>query len=112
MSVAPLNRMRTATPTAPQERRRGLSRRATRGRRRVLILSKFLLPVVAILLLASIAMWPEIERQLNDHLGLHPGLSGEFEAGKLLNVRYHGVDGTRPYTVTADQALQDGPERI
>jgi lipopolysaccharide export system protein LptC len=57
-------------------------------------------------------MWPEISRQLNAELRLRPGLSGEFEAGKLLNVRYHGIDGTRPYTVTADQALQDGPERV
>ena len=113
MTVAPLHRLRQTAQPIPQERRRGLSRRATRGRRRVVILSKWLLPVIAILLLASIAMWPEISRQLNvERLGLHPGLSGEFEAGKLVNVRYHGVDGTRPYTVTADQALQDGPERV
>ena len=114
MTVAPLHRMQQAAQPAPQERRRGLSRRAMRGRRRVVILSKWLLPVVAILLLASIAMWPEISRQLNtERLGLHAGgFSGEFEAGKLVNVRYHGVDGTRPYTVTADQALQDGPERV
>jgi lipopolysaccharide export system protein LptC len=113
MTVAPLHRLRQAQPTTAPERRRGLSRRATRGRRRVLILTKFLLPLFAILLLATIAMWPEIARQLNaEKLRGRPGLSGEFEAGKLLNVKYHGVDGTRPYTVTADQALQDGPERV
>jgi lipopolysaccharide export system protein LptC len=113
VTVAPLHSMRPAQPTATSERRRGLSRRATRGRRRVLILTKWLLPVGAVLLLATIAMWPEISRQLNaEKLRLRPGLSGEFEAGKLLNVKYHGVDGTRPYTLTADQALQDGPERV
>jgi lipopolysaccharide export system protein LptC len=113
MTVAPLHRMRPA-PTAPApERRRGLSRRATRGRRRVLILTKWLLPIVAVLLLATIAMWPEISREWNaEQLRKRPGLSGEFEAGKLLNVKYHGIDGTRPYTMTADQALQDGPERV
>ncbi len=112
MSVAPLHRMRSTTPRNASHRRPGSPRAAAIGRRRLVLWSKWLLPVGAILLLASIAMWPEISRQLNADLGLKPGFSGEFEAGKLLNVRYHGVDGARPYTVTADQALQDGPERI
>ncbi len=112
MSVAPLHRMRPAAPRNASHQRPGSSRATIVGRRRLVLWSKWLLPVGAILLLASIAMWPEISRELNADLGMKPGLSGEFEAGKLLNVRYHGVDGVRPYTVTADQALQDGPERI
>ncbi len=36
-----------------------------------------------------------------------------MQAGKLLHVRYHGQDArNRPYTVTADEAVQAGPDRI
>ena len=111
MSVAPLPRVRSTLPTSTAARAASTPRRAP-GPRRVVTWSKRLLPVCAVLLLTSVAMWPEISRQLSSARFQHAGLSGEFEAGKLLNVRYHGVDGTRPYTVTADQALQDGPERV
>jgi lipopolysaccharide export system protein LptC len=34
-------------------------------------------------------------------------------AGQMVNLRYHGMDGRdRPYTVSADAALRDGPERL
>ncbi len=76
--------------------------------------SKRLMPVVAMLLLSSIALWPEIARQLGQgRIKYGRGLSGQLEAGQLRDARYRGVDGRgRPYAVTADLASQDGPERL
>lgn len=112
MSVAPLQRSRTNLP--PVVPRRLPNHAGIARRRRLVLWTKRLLPVGALLLLASIALWPELSRQMNaSRLGLRNGVTGEFEAGKLVHVRYRGVDGsTRPYTITADEALQDGPERI
>lgn len=111
--MTPLHQLQPGIPADATARRPDAPRRSNAGRRRRVTWSKRLLPVGAVLLLATIALWPEISRQINaGRRALRPGLTGEFEAGKLLNVRYHGIDGTRPYTVTADQALQDGPERI
>jgi lipopolysaccharide export system protein LptC len=84
------------------------------ARRRLLItLTKWLLPVAAMVLLALIALWPE--------LGIGGGkarlaighLSGELDGGRLLDARYNGVDDKgRPYTVTAATARQLDPERV
>ena len=114
MTVAPLpqpraDRLATAAHARPAPTRRSLSvRRRVRWAKR-------LLPVFALLLLSSVALWPEIARQLAQvRVGIHQGgFSADMETGKLLNVRYHGVDArNRPYTVTADEAAQVGPERI
>jgi lipopolysaccharide export system protein LptC len=81
-------------------------------RRQIVYWVKRLLPVVAVLLLGSIALWPEIVRQIemNNVAGRR---GSDLQAGKLTNVRYRGTDErNRPYTVTARQAVQDGPERI
>ena len=112
MTIAPLPRQRMDLPRAAE--RRAPSRSRIARRRRLVRWTKWLLPVGALLLLASVALWPEISRQMGaSRFGLRRGLSGEFEAGKLVHVRYRGVDGNaRPYTVTADEALQDGPERV
>ena len=114
MTIAPLpqpraDRLATTTRARPAPTRRNLAvRRRVRWAKR-------LLPVFALLLLSSVAVWPEIARQLaHVRVGLnHGGFSADLETGKLLNVRYHGVDGrNRPYTVTAEEAAQVGPERI
>jgi lipopolysaccharide export system protein LptC len=58
-------------------------------------------------------MWPEILRQMEYGRRALRSASTEFQAGKLTDVRYHGLDTRgQPYTVTADQAMQEGPERI
>ncbi|HLY90150.1 MAG TPA: LPS export ABC transporter periplasmic protein LptC [Acetobacteraceae bacterium] len=82
------------------------------ARRRALItLTKWLLPICALLLLASIALWPELGR-VRDTVRMtieHSGASG----ATLTDARYHGIDEHgRPYTVTAETAQQDGPDRI
>lgn len=82
------------------------------ARRRLLItLTKWLLPALALALLASIAAWPEIDR-------VREGARMAFEhtsagGATLTDARYHGVDEKgQPYTVTAVTAQQDGPDRI
>jgi lipopolysaccharide export system protein LptC len=84
------------------------------ARRRFLItLSKFVLPMGAAALLASIALWPEIkDAQLKARLGANH-VAGEVDGGKLIDARYNGLDQRgRPYTVTAATAWQIDPERV
>ncbi len=85
------------------------------SRRRHVALAKRALPVVALLLLSIVAFWPQLAREFDSaKFGFRHGeLSVDLKTGKLLNVRYHGVDARgRPYTITADEAQQIGPERI
>jgi lipopolysaccharide export system protein LptC len=114
MTVAPLPRSRTAPVSSGGMRREVPSDIGMARRRWLVTWTKRLLPLGALLLLTSIAMWPEIMRQMEyGRRALQAGLAADFQAGKLTDVRYHGVDVRgRPYTVTADQALQEGPERI
>ncbi len=80
------------------------------SRRRTVLWTKRLLPVVALLLLASVALWPEISADSISRGSLpQRRLSADVQAGKLLQVRYHGLDSrNRPYTVTADEARRSG----
>ena len=115
MSVAPLPRAgMDRLGTAASRVRQPPSKRSLASRRRVVLWTKWVLPVFAVLLMTSVALWPEISRQFDKtRFGFHRGgLSGEWQAGRLLNVRYHGLDArNRPYTITADQAEQAGTER-
>ena len=116
MTVAPLPRPRTDRLTAATARVRRLpSKRSLANRRHTVLWAKRLLPVLAMLLLASVALWPQISAQFDKARISYRkgGLSAELQAGKLLQVRYHGQDTrNRPYTVTADEAVQDGAERV
>ncbi len=114
MNVAPLHRMTQDRPSAGEVRRQIPSSAGLARRRWLLTWTKRLLPLVALALLASIALWPEIQRQLEyGRRALQGGLAADFQAGKLTDVRYHGVDARdRPYTVTADVAMQAGPVRV
>jgi lipopolysaccharide export system protein LptC len=97
--------------------RRVARRVPTRGgllRRRLMInASKFLLPAAALLLLSSIALWPEFNRAADGaRVALH-SLSATIDGARLRNAHYHGVDERgRPYTVTATTAVQAGEDRI
>jgi len=64
-------------------------------------------------LLALIAIWPELERTtIHTQIG-NGHLSGELEGGRMIDLRYNGVDEKgRPYTVTAETAKQVDPTRI
>lgn len=82
------------------------------GRRISVRLAKRLLPVVALALLTTVALWPEFGKDergrfTNRFHGLEP------ESGQLTDVHYNGVDDRdRPYTMTASSAQQVSPERI
>lgn len=84
------------------------------ARRRFAIgLAKWVLPLVAIVLLASVALWPELQKMANTTRLSMAHVSGEIEGGTLIDARYKGVDQRgRPYTVTAATAWQITPERV
>ena len=85
------------------------------ARRRVFVtLTKWLLPLGALLLLASIALWPEIARIKDQgRIAFRRAFSVEADSGRMKEPRYRGVDERgRPFTITADSALQSGPQRI
>ncbi|MCC7428141.1 MAG: LPS export ABC transporter periplasmic protein LptC [Alphaproteobacteria bacterium] len=90
-------------------------------RRRFVWLLKRVLPVLALLTLAAIALWPQL-RGNEDRLRFSiarpataPGaMTSTPDAARLTNARYAGVDGqNRPFVITADVAQQGlGDERI
>ncbi len=114
MTIAPLPRQgadrlgTTASRVRPAPTQRSLV-----SRRRTVLWAKRLLPLCAVLLLTSVAMWPEISRQFDKaRLGSTGAGCRPSAGGQAVNVRYHGQDARgRPYTITADQAVQAGPER-
>jgi len=117
MTIAPLPRARSgyrSTQSEPARNRKRVTKGSIARRHRMVMWSKRLMPVLAMLLLASIALWPEISQQLDQgRIKYRRGLSGQLDAGQLRDARYRGVDGRgRPYAVTADLAAQDGPERL
>ena len=82
------------------------------ARRRVAVtLTKWLLPVAALLLLSSVALWPEIER-VRDHgrIAFRRAFSIEPDSGRMRQARYSGVDERgRPFTVTAESPCRTAP---
>jgi lipopolysaccharide export system protein LptC len=82
-------------------------------RRFVINLTKWVLPMAATVLLALIALWPEIERAtLKTRLSMNH-IAGEVEGGKLIDARYNGLDDKgRPYTFTAATAWKIDEARV
>ncbi len=82
-------------------------------RRHIVGLAKRLLPLAALGLLCSIALWPEISRDTDRaRLSFQRGRL-EPENGQVVDARYNGVDErNRPYTMTAATAHQVSPERV
>jgi lipopolysaccharide export system protein LptC len=82
-------------------------------RRFVITLTKWLLPTAALLLLATIALWPEFIRMRDSARIAFQRFATEVGGATLTDARYHGVDEQgRPYTLTAATAQQDGPDRV
>jgi len=84
------------------------------ARRRMLLMwSKWLMPAAALLLLGSIAAWPEIQRALNSGRSALTDQKALLDAGSMFGARYHGLDAHgRPFMITADEARQIGPDQI
>jgi lipopolysaccharide export system protein LptC len=121
MTIEPL-RVRSAPARRPGPRlaaaaaarvRRPPSPGVLARRRIVITLTKWLLPTFALLLLSTIALWPQIDRAKDSARIAFQRMGGEVGGARLTDAHYHGVDDRgRPYTVTAATAQQDGPERI
>jgi lipopolysaccharide export system protein LptC len=78
-------------------------------RRRVAVrLAKLLLPVGALALLSTIALWPEIDGVADrGRMAFRRAAQTEAEAMRISGARYQGVDDqNRPYNLTADSAVQ------
>lgn len=76
--------------------------------------AKLGLPVLALLLLGSVALWPEIARMSErGRLSFRRVFSVEAESGRMLQPRYRGIsENGRPYTLTADWATQASQNRV
>ena len=86
----------------------------TIARRRLLVnITKWLLPVGALALLSSIALWPEFDRATEQARVAYHRLSGSVDGAQVTDAKYHGVDEhNRPYTVTAVTAVQVDQNRV
>ena len=98
----------------PSRSRRTPSSAGIARRRAMVVGTKWLLPLVALLLLCSIALWPEFVRMRDQgRVAFRRTFSIEADSGKMRDARYRGVDERgRPYTLTAERAVQSGPQRI
>lgn len=108
-AAAPSGRLLGGTPV-----RQGPSIARLTRRRWLVVWTKRLLPVLALALLASIALWPEIDRTADQgRIAFRRFGAGDAGAARLLDPRYQSVDAKgRPYTLTANSGLQVGPERV
>ncbi len=83
------------------------------ARRRLAVsVAKRVLPVAALALLASIALWPEFESAADrGRVAFKRVAEVRPEALRIVEPRYQGIDAdNRPYTVTAALAVQAGEE--
>ena len=98
------SRIRVRRPPSPG----GLMRR-----RWVINATKFLLPAGALLLLASLALWPEFDRASDKARLSMRGFGATVDGARVRNARYNGLDQRgRPFTVTAVTASQRDPEQV
>jgi len=85
------------------------------ARRRVLVtVTKWLLPLFAVLLLGSIAVWPEVARVRDQaRVSFRRAFTADPDSARMKDPHYRGVDERgRPYTITALSAWQAGPYRV
>lgn len=85
-----------------------------RRRRFMVGTAKWLLPLGGMLLLTSIAAWPELVRVRDSAaVSIRRVLALDPDSGEMLQPRYRGVDERgRPYTVSATAAHETGPSTL
>lgn len=100
-------------PASGAGRRSGAPRAHARRGTAVRV-AKYLLPVAALALLSSIALWPEISRTIaRSRVTWHRLIAVDASTGLMRHPRYRGYDGqNQPYSVTAEDAVQAGPDRF
>lgn len=95
------------------ERRLTLSPAAIARRRILVRWLKLLLPVLALGLLSSVVLWPELDKTREQGRISFRRMGAEVGGAQLLDARYRGVDKEgRPYTVTAAVAQQVDQDRV
>ena len=76
---------------------------------------KRLLPLDALLLLSLVILWPEISRHNPARVSYRLATGGMDAAdqGSMTKAHYEGIDQSgRPYTMTADQAVQTDADTV
>ena len=114
LSMADIEQVRDRIVVQGTRRRGRMTARRLRMRRLAVLAGKLGLPLLAIVLLSAVVLWPEIAR-LGDHtrLSFRRAFSLEAQSGRMLQPRYRGVDERgRPYTITGTWASQAGQNRI
>ncbi len=113
MTVAPLLRARAAPDRAARFRQPLRANPRLARRRWSVGVAKRLLPLFALALLASIALWPELARESDTARYTYRRDAVMPQSGEMTQAAYHGVDERgRPYTMTAAKARQVSPERV
>ncbi|MFT9257271.1 MAG: LPS export ABC transporter periplasmic protein LptC [Acetobacter sp.] len=85
------------------------------ARRRTLMRwAKWFLPAAALGLLATIAIWPEVDRLINANKTTLKELARvKIESGNLIGATYRGMDEhNRPFMITADSVHQVNDNRM
>lgn len=77
-------------------------------RKQIMKWVKWGLPITALLLLGSIAVWPEIDRAIHTNKKIMQQLARiKVESGTMIGATFHGLDShERPYTITSDKVIQ------
>jgi lipopolysaccharide export system protein LptC len=103
----------TRLPT-PSRRRLPPNAGQLARRRLVVAIAKRVLPLAALALLASIALWPEFESAADrGRVAFRRVAEVRPDALHIIDPRYQGVDDqNRPYTVTAVSAAQSGSAEV
>lgn len=93
---------------APIRPRRPGGPRAGGGYSRFVGLMKVALPIAAGILMLMVVIWPQIEEESEGfRLGISSVLPGGAGGQRIVSARFNGIDSDgRPYTVTADSAVQ------
>ncbi|NIZ00694.1 LPS export ABC transporter periplasmic protein LptC [Thalassospira lucentensis] len=82
--------------------------------RRIIVRSlKFVLPLIAMTLMALVVLWPQIEevQESGFRVGFSTSPEDLMENVAMSNPRFFGVDGNRqPFTVTAQEAVESKAE--
>lgn len=114
-NTARLAALREAMRAQGDRRNRQVPTAADMARRRSLLgAAKWALPSLALLLLGSIAVWPEIARLMNENRAAIREMSRmKVESGNMEGATYRGLDAhDRPYMITSRVTQQNGPDRI
>jgi lipopolysaccharide export system protein LptC len=114
LPTPPLDRVHNRNIAASTVRMRRAPTAGRIARRRFVVgATKVLLPLLAALLMVSIVIWPQLDRQIEAGRIAFRRMSGELASGQLTDLRYRGVDERgRPYAFTAGSAQQVTPERV